>query len=108
MCRSPLETLPGHHGTLGDRISRALVRMNRNAPRNATNASSAGRDDAAHGSASPRLILNSTAASTGRFFQGLQPRAAGRRSGGACVGEFSGGLASQDLGGEGHEEREDE
>src|SRR5258705_10022285 len=108
MCRSPLDTLPGHHGTLGDRISRALVRMNRDAPRNATNASSAGRDDASHGLASPRLIWSWTAAVTGRFSQGPQRRAGVRRSGGARVGKFSGGLASQDLGGEGHEEREDQ
>src|SRR3954447_15664880 len=32
-------TLPGHHGTFGLRISRALVRMNRNAIRNAANTS---------------------------------------------------------------------
>src|SRR5437899_2142096 len=73
MCRSPVVTLPGHHGTLGERISRALVRMNRNAPRNATKASSAGRDDVAQGSASPRLMLNSIAASTGGFFQSPRP-----------------------------------
>ncbi len=31
MCRPPsVVTLPGHHGTFGLRISRALVRMNRN------------------------------------------------------------------------------
>src|SRR2546423_4396650 len=80
MCRSPLVTLPGHHGTLGERISRALVRMKRNAPRNATNASSAGRDEAAQGSPSPREISKLIAASTGRFFQ-LQLCAGSRRLG---------------------------
>jgi hypothetical protein len=35
MCRSPLSTFPGHHVTFGLRISRALVRMNRNVMRNA-------------------------------------------------------------------------
>src|SRR5205814_450171 len=34
--RSPLVTLPGHHGTFGLRIRRALVRMKRNARRNET------------------------------------------------------------------------
>src|SRR4030081_1100556 len=77
MCRSPLVTLPGHHGTLGERIRRALVRMKRNAPRNAANASSAGREDAAHGSASPTLISNLSAASTGGFFQAPQRCARG-------------------------------
>ena len=43
-CTPPLVlTLPGHHGTRGLRPSRALVRMNRNAPRNAANATNPAR-----------------------------------------------------------------
>src|SRR5690349_1168817 len=84
MCRSPVVTLPGHHGTLGERISRALVRMKRKAPRNATNASSAGRDEGAQGFASPREISKWIAASTPRFFQ-LQLCAASRRLGSVAL-----------------------
>src|SRR3954452_17297327 len=35
MWRPPLSTFPGHHVTFGLRISRALVRMNKNVTRNA-------------------------------------------------------------------------
>src|SRR2546430_8691236 len=85
MCRSPLVTLPGHHGTLGERISRALVRMNRNAPRKATKASSAGRDDADQGLASPREISKWIAAGTGRFFQAARRRTLYRSPGGVVL-----------------------
>jgi hypothetical protein len=36
-------TLPGHHGTFGLRISRALVRMNRNVMRRATSSANPAR-----------------------------------------------------------------
>ena len=36
MWSPPVVTLPGHHGTLGLRINRVLVRMNRNEPRKPT------------------------------------------------------------------------
>ena len=43
-CSPPLVlTLPGHHGTRGLRMSRALVRMNRNDARNAASATNPAR-----------------------------------------------------------------
>ena len=41
MCRSPDVTLPGHHGTFGLRMSRALVRMKMNEPRKPASSQSA-------------------------------------------------------------------
>ena len=73
MCRSPLDTLPGHHGTFGERISRALVRMNRNATRNATKASSAGRDEAPQGSPLVEMVMWNVA-KTGRLCQAARGR----------------------------------
>src|SRR2546421_8924894 len=80
MCRSPVVTLPGHHGTLGERMRRALVRMKRKEIRKATNATRAGRVLADNGSASPREMLRLMAARC-RALRFFQPRGAASTTG---------------------------